>query len=198
MVKNLSLVPFWRWALVLALLFTLGVFIVGALLRFWRAHRPPMRAVFWTVGAFIAGIVATAFGPSLVNTALSKIILPEHRWEVARVASPDGTVDAVMVGSGCGPLCADTYLVTVVPKGSKVPTDVERYAFSGDDMVDAQLHWKQPNLLEIAYKKARINDFRNVSYPFAKFGDQESWKYKVELRLAPSSEGFSYLQDAAQ
>jgi hypothetical protein len=198
MLKNLSLIPFWRWALVLALLLTLGVFILGALLRFWRAHRPPTRAILWTVGAFIAGVVVTAFGPSLVNSALSKIILPEHRWEVARVASPDGTVDAVIVGSGCGPLCSDTYQVTVVPKGAKAPTSVEQYAFSADDMVDAELRWKQPHLLEIEYKKARINDFRNVAYPFAKFGDQESWKYRVELRLAPSSAGFSYLQDGAQ
>jgi hypothetical protein len=157
-----------------------------------------MRAVLWTVGAFITGIVVTAFGPSLVNSALSRIILPEQRREVARVPSPDGTVDALMVGSSCGPLCSDTYLVTVVPKGGKVPTDVERYAFSANDMVDAQLHWKQPHLLEIGDKKALINDFRNVSYPFAKFGDQSSWRYKVDLRLAPSSEGFSYLQGAAQ
>lgn len=198
MVRNLSLVPFWRWALGLALLFTLGVFIIAALLRFWRAHRPPTRAILWTVGAFIAGIAVTALGPTLINNVLSRMILPEHRWEVARVASPDGTVDAVMMGSGCGPLCADTYLVTVVPKGAKAPTDNERYAFSADDMVDAQLHWKQPHLLEIAYKKARINDFRNVSYPFAKFGDQASWEYEVELRLAPSSPGFSYLQNANQ
>jgi hypothetical protein len=34
MVKNLSLVPFWRWALVLALMYALGVFILGALLAF--------------------------------------------------------------------------------------------------------------------------------------------------------------------
>jgi hypothetical protein len=198
MVKNLSQVPFWRWALVLGLLFTLGVFIFGALLRLWRAHRPPTRAILWTVGAFIMGVMVTAFGPSLVNSALSKIILPEHRWEAERVASPDGTVDAVMVGSGCGPLCSDTYQVTVVPKGASAPTEVEQYAFSADDMVDAQLHWKQPHLLEIVYKKARINDFRNISYPFAKFGDRASWEYKVEIRLAPSSEGFSYLQSAAQ
>ncbi len=65
MLKNLSLIPFWRWALVLALLFTLGVFILGPLLRFWRAHRPPTRAILWTVGAFIAGVVVTAFGPPI-------------------------------------------------------------------------------------------------------------------------------------
>lgn len=140
----------------------------------------PIRTVLWTIGAFVAGIIVTAFGPSLVRSALSRIVLPEHRWEAARITSPDGTVDAVMVGSGCGPLCSDTYLVTVVPKGGKAPTDAEKYAFSADDMVDAQLHWNQPHLLEIEYKKARINNFRNVDYPFAKFCDQESWKYRVE------------------
>ena len=90
----------------------------------------PIRTVLWTIGAFVAGIIVTAFGPSLVRSALSRIVLPEHRWEAARITSPDGTVDAVMVGSGCGPLCSDTYLVTVVPKGGKAPTDAEKYAFS--------------------------------------------------------------------
>ena len=93
-------------------------------------------------------------------------------------------------GLAAAHVCSDTYQVTVLPKGAKTPTDAERYAFSADDMVGAQLHWKQPHLLEIVYKKARINDFRNISYPFAKFGDQASWEYKVEIRLAPSSEGF--------
>ena len=193
--KDLSLVPLWRWALVLALLFTMGAFIFAGLLRVCRAHRPSKRTILLTALSFTAGIVVTIFGPWLVRSALSRVILPEHRWEVTRATSPDGAVDAVMVGSGCGPMCADTYLVTVVPKGDQTPADVQRYVFSADDMVDAQIHWKEAHLLEITYKKAFINDFRNVSYPFAKFGDQASWEYKVELRLAPSSQGFSYLQD---
>ena len=140
----------------------------------------------------------TAVGPWLVSNILGKIILPEHRWEVARVLSPDQTVDAVIVGSGCGALCSDTYFVTVVPRRRKPPMDIERFAFSADDMADAQLHWQQPHLLEIRYSKALITNFRNVVYPFAIFGDQGSWDYQVELRLAPSSTGFSYLTAAAK
>jgi hypothetical protein len=39
-----------------------------------------------------------------------------------------------------------------------------------------------------------INSFHNVVYPFGQQGNIESWHYAVEIRLAPSSSGFSYLK----
>jgi hypothetical protein len=86
----------------------------------------------------------------------------------------------------------------VIPKGAKAPVDIQQFNFSTDDLTDAQMQWKQPHLLEIAYNRALINQFRNISYPFAKFGSPETWDYKVEIRLAPTSTGFSYLKEPAK
>ena len=106
------------------------------------------------------------------------------RQEVARVTSPDGAVDAVMVVIGCGAMCSDTYLVAIVPRGGSAPSQYDSFAFSADDLSDAHLNWKQRHLLEIGYRRVLINQFRNVFYPFSKFGDPPSWNYRVELRLA--------------
>ena len=151
------------------------------------------RQALWIASAFLAGIALAIFGPWALRN-LVKTIFPYHPEEVARVTSPDGVVDAVMINSDCGVPCSNTYLVVIVPKGGKPPEAFERYEFSADNMVDGQMRWKQPHLLEIAYRIALINQFRNLSYPLAKPGDKGSWDYKVEVRLAPSSQDFSYLQ----
>jgi hypothetical protein len=141
--------------------------------------------------AFIAGIMVAVVGPWLLRGHFSS----QRLQEIARVTSPDGTVDAVLWVDGCGAMCSDTYLVSVVPRGAKVPTAIEHYAFSADDMTDGRIRWRQSHLLEISYRRALINQFRNLSYPFAKPGNLESWNYKVELRLAPTSQDFSYLRE---
>src|SRR5580658_1156173 len=112
-----SLAPGWYWAVALALLLALAVFACVGVLRFWRGHHPPKRLILWTAVSFLSGIAVAVFGLWLLRSAFSKVIFPEHRREITRITSPDGTVDAVMEGSGCGALCSDTYLVTVIPKG---------------------------------------------------------------------------------
>jgi hypothetical protein len=153
------------------------------------------RQIILVLASFAIGIAITILAPWTLRR-LGGIIFPIPRQEVARVTSPDGTVDAVMVVLGCGPTCSDTYLATVVPKGAKAPVEIQQFNFSADDLTDAHLQWQQPHLVEIAYNRALINQFRNISYPFAKFGAPETWDYKVEIRLAPASTGFSYLKPA--
>jgi hypothetical protein len=144
---------------------------------------------------FVAGIVVT-LGTTWLLHASTRHFLGQNLHEIARATSPDGAVDAVLLINGCGAMCADNYLVTVVPKGTNAPADIENYLFSADDMADGQIRWRQSHLLEISYNKALIYQFRNLSHPFAKPGNIESWKYRVEVRLAPASPDFSYLQGA--
>jgi hypothetical protein len=151
-------------------------------------RRSTNRQSLWMAASFVAGIMIAIGGPRLLHGYSSP-----HLQEIARATSQDGTVDAVLMVNGCGAMCSDTYLVTIVPRGAKAPTEIGHYDFSADDMVDGQIRWRQSHLLEISYKKALINQFRNLSYPFAKPGNVESWNYKVELRLAPMSQDFSYL-----
>ena len=159
-----------------------------------KGHLLRNRHVLHIAAAFLAGIAVAIVLPRLINS-LGKMLLAEHREEIARITSPDGSVDAVMVNSDCGALCATITFVTVVAKGKKAPDDPGQYVFSADDTVNPRLLWKQSHLLEIAYDKAFINSFRNGCYPFGVPGNVESWKYEVEIRLAPSSAGFSYLPE---
>ena len=160
-----------------------------------KGHLLRNRHVLHIAAAFLAGIAVAIVAPRLILSGLDKVIFPEHRQEILRITSPDGAVDAVMIESGCGAPCSTSHLVAVVPKGNKAPDDPERYVFSADDMVNQRLLWKQSHLLEIAYDKAYIYRFQNVWNPFGVPGNVESWKYEVEIRLGPSSTGFSYLPD---
>lgn len=134
--------------------------------------------------------------PKLIGVVVQRVIFPISRKEVARVASPDGTVDAVMVVTDCGAPCSFDYAVYVVPKGNEAPARdaVGLDVFSAENIVDGRLVWKQPHLLEISYSRALIDGFRNLAHPFGKIGDEASWKYAVEVRLSPTAPGFSYLQ----
>ena len=143
----------------------------------------------------MAGVVASIAAPRLIQRGADELLLPEHRHEIARTTSPDGNVDAVMEGIECGAPCSSGYFVSVVPKGSAPLKKPEQQVFVADNMVNAQIRWDEPHLLDISYDKAFINNFRNVAYPFGRAGDVGSWNYAVEIRLAPSSPTFSYLSD---
>ncbi|HKV61528.1 MAG TPA: hypothetical protein VJO16_06425 [Candidatus Acidoferrum sp.] len=145
--------------------------------------------------SFIAGIAIGTMAPRLIRGAVDRQLFPEHRREISRATSPDGTVDAVLEGIECGAACSSGYSVSVVPKGNAPLKDPVQQVFAADDMVNAQIRWDEAHLLDISYDKAFIHNFRNVAYPFGRAGDEGSWRYAVEIHLIPSSPRFSYLVD---
>jgi hypothetical protein len=154
------------------------------------------RHLLATVVSFFAGIAVAFLGPRLIHAAAARLLFPENRTEIARIPSPDGMVDAVAQRTNCGAPCSSSYVVSIVPKGAIAPRDSEKQVFLADDIVNAQVRWKEPHLLDIGYDKAFIENFRNVTYPLGSPGDVESWHYAVEVHLSPSSAGFSYLGDS--
>jgi hypothetical protein len=148
--------------------------------------------------SFIAGVAVGIVAPRLFHDVADKVLFPEHRREIARATSPDGTVDAVMEGIECGAPCSSGYSVSVVPKGAPPPKDPVQQVFIADAVVNAQIRWNEPHLLDISYDKAFIHSFRNVTYPLGRRGNVESWRYAVEIHLSPSSARFSYLGDGNQ
>ncbi len=153
------------------------------------------RYIFYLAISFLGGIVCTVLVPRLISRAADHVF-PFAMQEIAREPSPDGVVDAVLIRDNCGAPCSYGYSVFIVPRGKPAPRNFEQDIFSADDMLDEKLVWKQPYLLDITYKRALIYKFRNVAYPLGEFGAKEhDWHYRVEIRLAPSSSGFSYLRD---
>lgn len=154
------------------------------------------RYILYLAVSFLIGILCAVLVPRLISHAADHVF-PLALKEIARAPSPDGVVDAVLIRDNCGAPCSYGYSVFIVPKGEPAPSDFERDIFSADDMLDEKLVWKQPHLLNISYSKALIYKFRNLAYPLAEFGAKEkNWSYKVEIQLAPSSTGFSYLQSS--
>ncbi len=97
--------------------------------------------------------------------------------ELARITSPDGVVDVVLVETSVGATVATPSEVYVVPKGSKVNGAP---LLRADHMEHLNVRWKQPRLLEVSYSKGRIFSFTN----FWESADVQNWKYIVEVELA--------------
>ncbi len=105
--------------------------------------------------------------------------------EISRVKSPDSFVDAVLVQSNCGATTPYGYLLCIVPTGGKYKKD--EYLLNADHVDGLEIHWRQPKLLEIRYREARIFHFSN----FWHTREVQDFAYVVELRLVPSSPTFS-------
>jgi hypothetical protein len=104
--------------------------------------------------------------------------------EIARIQSPDAVVDAVLAERAVGATVATPSEVYIVPHGGKIEGGP---LLRADNMRDLKLTWKQPRLLEVRYSKGRVFSFTN----FWESADVQNWKYVVELRLLPASDGYS-------
>lgn len=136
---------------------------------------------------FVAGFLVPLVPGSLVPFALSSLFSASPR-EIQRSVSPDRRADAVAVTTQTGFLkLRQWYEVYLVKHGASF-VGVSP-VFSGLQMEHPGLVWAAPRLLEVLYGRARIENFRN------------NWRLSgkdipVEVRLVPSSRGFSYLDQS--
>jgi hypothetical protein len=80
--------------------------------------------------------------------------------EVARITSPDGMYDAVLVTDNSE---QDGMLMYITTVGDSITTR-RKMQLEADRVRDISMKWLQSNLLEVRYKAMRINHFRNVYY----------------------------------
>jgi len=85
--------------------------------------------------------------------------------------------------------------VFIITKGSAVDVHKSNEIFRASSLTNGKLLWSQPHLLEIHYETANIEQFRNLwgLYEIQNVGSQGERDYLVEIRLIPSSDGFSLL-----
>jgi hypothetical protein len=145
-------------------------------------HRPLFKKLATAFLIFVLGIGVGIFSHTLVSKALTAARSGDF-VEAARVNSPDGKLDAVLVEdiSG-GALGGVFWSVYVVPKGRTIPTDATTRLFFADELTKGAIVWSKRHLIEIHYDKASIMQFRNISTI------SENGLEYVELRLVPSSE----------
>ena len=139
---------------------------------------------------FVAALIA-AISLLSVSACLS------FEWEYEekdRIPSPDQMVEAVIVRGNGGATTSLIYWVYIVPKGLKFDKDATsfergRAVFSGDHFADFKVMWKEPKLLEISYRQARIYQFRNYWHYWNPAKPKEYIKYVVETKLAQLTGG---------
>jgi len=116
--------------------------------------------------------------------------------EEARVTSPNGLLDAVVIREdGGGALEGFEWHAYIVAKGSAVDARKSHEIFLAGTLTGERLVWSQPHLLEIHYDAANIEQFRNLwgLYEIQNVGSEGEHDYLVEIRLVPSSKDFSLL-----
>lgn len=104
--------------------------------------------------------------------------------ETARVTSPDGQVDALVVQRDCGATTAYVYAVVLVPKGITDP-DWNLHSFLADKVdQDIQVRWLSDRELRIEYAHANIHHFSNFWYHPKLVGDSRP-PYEVRISEGP-------------
>jgi hypothetical protein len=113
---------------------------------------------------------------------------PCSNEEVTRSKSPDRRVEVVHVRGNCGATTSYSENIFIVPIGDKTPKSKDgNQAFLADHVDGLNLVWREPRVLEIHYKEARIFNFTN----FWHSKKVQNFSYVVEIRLIPSKTDFS-------
>lgn len=134
--------------------------------------------------AFTACFVAGLLTPSLWMAATVRSFAVPH--EVERITCLDGQYDAVAARFQTGVFSKrQEYEVYVV--GHRAPFQRAQPVFSALNTENTEIIWEQPRLLKIQYRRARIEHFANHWGPSSTRGKL------VEIRLAPTSSGHSFL-----
>ena len=115
-----------------------------------------------------------------------------HYEEIERFTSPDGIVDAVWVRGSGGATTGFVFDLYLVPKGLKFEKDATSFkhpVFSCDHFEDLQIVWREPKLLEIKFKYARIFAYRNYWRYWNPDSPEVDRHYVVETKLVHTVEG---------
>lgn len=127
------------------------------------------RGVKWVLGIAVA-IVALPMAASALCGAL---LLGLSKDEVARVASPDGKLEAVLVETNGGATTSFGYEVHVVQRAGKPngsPAAFMYGAVRNESAYSANLHWEKSNLLAVEFLDAKSSE---ASTPSVLVGGQE-------------------------
>jgi hypothetical protein len=152
-----------------------------------------MRRLFWIaliIAAFGVGYAAGWLSPHHSLRDLERV----QGAEKQRVTDPSGQFDAVLLlESWGGPIGEINWYICIVEKGRSAAS-VQEASIVASDVRGAKLVWRQPHLLEFQYERAMILEFTNLwgsneIKPKAAFSGGDP--YWVEIRLAPTSPGFS-------
>ena len=118
--------------------------------------------------------------------------------ELARVTSPNGQLDAVLMqyiygGAVGGGVDSNVYIVR---KGAPVVPKPRSEILRADPMSGGALVWKRDHLLQIQYDIAYIQAFRNL-WGVENVGPTGERDFEVEIQLVPKSDASALKYDGS-
>ncbi len=106
---------------------------------------------------------------------------------VARIPSPDGRSDALVVRErGCGATCDIAHGVYLVAHGQPLPDDADQAQLLLNDAEGLRVRWRDPHMLLVEYRRAVVYRFGNRWYRDVRPSEPGERFYLVEVRLAPA------------
>jgi hypothetical protein len=106
---------------------------------------------------------------------------------IARVPSPDGRADALLVREeDCGATCDTAHGVYLVARGGALPEGLERAQLFLNDAKGVRVRWRDPHMLLVEYDRAVVHGFRNRWYLDVRPSEPGERFHLVEVRLAPT------------
>ena len=146
----------------------------------------------------------------LVVVAVSTSVLPGcdqqayttgEGTELARVTSPNGQLDAVLMRYICGGAVGGGVdsNVYIVRKGASVVPKRGSEILRADPMSGGALAWKRDHLLQVQYDIAYIQAFRNVwgLHEVENVGATGERDFEVEIQLSPKSDASELKYDGS-
>lgn len=141
-------------------------------------------------------VVCTGLGVSFLSCSKQSGTPDGQRGpEEARVTSPSGTLDAVIIRQDAGGAAGGwEWYVYIVAKSKPVLNNSHPIFYAGT-LTHERLVWAQEHLLQIQYDIANIHQFRNLwgLSEIEDVGSTGERDYLVEIQLVPSSSDFSLL-----
>ena len=141
--------------------------------------------------SYIASYLSIVFSLIVLIVIIGYLLLRNNsnpisnNHEIVRVNSPDSLFDAILTWYHSGGATGGTsYNIFIEKKGQPI-TDRD-LVFSAEKIDSLSLSWREPNILNVRYKKAEIFKFKNNLW----FDwDKQNYrpKHLIEIRLEPDS-----------
>lgn len=145
-------------------------------------------------------LMVVALSASLLAGCDEQPYTKDEGTELARVTSPNGELDAVlmryMYGGAIGGVDSNVYIVR---KGAPVIPKRGGEILTADPMSGGALTWKRDHLLQVQYDIAYIRAFRNLwgLHEIENVGPTGQRDFEVEIQLLPKSDASALRYDGS-
>ena len=174
---------------------------ISVLLHYHEPSNDTFRMQLPSRFATMAVSVVLSISISVLGGCVGQVQPTHDGDELARVTSPNGYLDAVLMrytygGAAGGGVDSNVYIVR---KGSPVVAKSGNEILRADPMSGGALVWKRDHLLQVQYDIAYIQAFRNLwgLHEIENAGPTGERDFEIEIQLVPKSDASALKYDGS-